>query len=81
MKHYVPKWSPKDLNDCARMEQVSVQLPWFPFYATSVSSLWPYTTTLETKASLYTYGQQHTRSGDKGFLHSEHVSALSTTNR
>lgn len=63
------------------MEHISVQLQWFPFCATSFSSLCPYTTTLETQASLYMYGKQHTRSDDKGFLHSENVSALSTLNR
>lgn len=72
---------PEDLNDRACLEQARTQLQCSPFYATSLSSQSPNTTTLETQLSLYGCGKQHTRSGDKGFLHSEHVSVLPTIDR
>lgn len=34
----------------------------FPFYATSLSSPWLYTTSLETQISLWVYSKQHDRS-------------------
>lgn len=52
-----------------------------PFHATSLSSLCPYTTTLETQASLHLHSKQHPSSKEKGFLHSKDASALSTINK